>query len=231
MPRHTKFWQRQSAQFGALIADLDNEPNAKEIHGKMETALGLFREALAADDNSRESKVAAYRTSLVDAAIAIQGTKLARVTGPSLTAWLQRVFIAEVGLPAPPELDEQCTIERFSPDSPLRVLEDGQLVPDAGTVPDMRHLQQWRDYLRSLVPEGRVGRPRGSKKQKGSGRPLIDPDKARRAARMSADGANLPKIADAVGVDYNRYDPKDTNRARSKVTRLVERGRLNQGQP
>ena len=228
MPRHNKFWQRQSAQFGALIADLDNEPNAKEIHGKMETALGLFREALAADDNSRESKVAAYRTSLVDAAIAIQGTKLARVTGPSLTAWLQRVFIAEVGLPAPPGLDEQCTIERFSPDSPYRVLADGQQVLDAGAVPEMPDLLALRDYARSLAPEGRSGRPPGGKKQKGSRRPRLDPDRAKIAARMHADGADWRKIAEAIGVNYDPYDTKDANRARSKVTRLIERGALNQ---
>lgn len=227
MPRHTKFWQRQLEQSDALFAAFDDEPNAKAIHVKMETALGLLGAALNADDNLRESKQAAYWTSVADTANAFQGTRLARVKGRYLRTWLHRVFIDAAGLPAPAGLDEQCQIERLSPDSPFRFLTDDDMVLDAGAVLEMRHWREVRDYRRSLAPAGRVGRPRGSKKQKGSGRRPLDPHMASRAARMSDDGADWRKIADAVGVNYDRYDTKDTNRARSKVTRLVERGRLN----
>jgi hypothetical protein len=230
-PRHTQFWQRQSDdQTPALLAAIADEPNAAEIKELMAASYRLFMSALAADSTgSLELQAvaqAAYWASLADLANAFQGTALARFFGPHLPTWLHRTFIAERGLPAPAGLDEP-QIDRLAPDSPYRVLDDGSALLDAGSVPDMGHLRQLRDYARSLAPAGRIGRPAGRKKPEGSGRRALDPVKAARAARMSDDGAVWRQIAAVAGLTFDRLDAKAANRVRGAVRRLVERGKLN----
>jgi hypothetical protein len=117
-------------------------------------------------------------------------------------------------------------LERF-PQNPLWMAPDGS-IPRAQES-TYQHYQEIGELMRLVCLDPRVGRP--PKIMDGTERPKpskggLDPILAHQAYRLSADGWHWTKIARELWPDIRPTDHKARNRIRSRVNRLVYRGRL-----
>lgn len=77
-----------------------------------------------------------------------------------------------------------------------------------------------RDYIRSLRPQKRPGRPRTVEPKQ-----LSEKDQeALRASELDEAGISRLAIADALGIEYDRYDKQSRDRVRKTVQRRIQRG-------
>lgn len=114
-------------------------------------------------------------------------------------------------------------LERFLPDNPLTLADEQNL--QGFHAAQQRHFMEFGEYLRSLRPEGRRGRPRGRSPSKKLS-PGIAPEEAERAAALDAAGKSWREIAAALGIGYDPYDARSVERARGRVRARIQRGRL-----
>jgi hypothetical protein len=135
-------------------------------------------------------------------------------------------------LPAPAPFPWGHKLERLAPDNPLILTPQGTLA--GWQEATGKHYLQVQNYRASLTPGRRPGRPKGAKARKkhAPSQSRIDPTLAARAYHMALDGAHWTEIARVLLPTHNLYDPTQSAQARGRVSRLIERGRLNaQRQP
>ena len=110
------------------------------------------------------------------------------------------------------DLCEPLKLEHLGTASPLKLLSGGAVEgTDRATT---QQLMQLRDYYASLRLPGRPGRP------------PMDLTNARRAVALSREGKGTREIAQALGISFDRYDPKSVKAALARTRKLVERGGL-----
>ena len=108
------------------------------------------------------------------------------------------------------DLCEPLKLEHLGTASPLKLLSGGAVEgTDRATT---QQLMQLRDYYASFRLPGSPGRP------------PMDLTNARRAMALKREGKGTREIAQALGISFDRYDPKSVKAALARTRRLLARG-------
>ena len=149
-----------------------------------------------------------------------------RLYGPYLREFIGEYLSCQAGA----TLSLPARIYRLHPDNPLTINADGSISGcEKASLKDFMQLQAYYASLQEAQRRGRPEKPynhRPTTTQKSRSR-MLDPAKAARAYQLFMGGHNWKAIAHEVLPPCNLGDPRQRNQAKSKVSRLIERGRLN----
>jgi len=110
------------------------------------------------------------------------------------------------------DLCEPLNLEHLGTTNSLKLLPSGAVEgTDRATT---QQLMQLRDYYASFRLPGSPGRP------------PMDLTNARRAMALKREGKGTREIAQALGISFDRYDPKSVKAALARTRKLVARGDL-----
>ena len=206
-PRMTESWQKRLDEARSLVANALADPVVLDATAPMVDAFY--------EDRIGDEDYLLVRHRLIEV-LENRHPGFLHVFGRGL--WIEANLIhprLELRADLKQALFEAYTLRRIphlSTTNPLGLRPNGDV--GEGELATARDFHQLRDYFTSLRKAGK------------SGRPSRDGETARRAAQLSGSGLTTRQIAEELGIAFDAYDRKSINRARNKVRRLVERGRL-----
>ena len=194
-----RFWDSQVT----MVADALNESLINPTLGPRWIAAGeCFLDAWDALSNgapSADALVNRYfhlRESLIQGLV-IESPVLPHVFGLLLATWLPGWFFHLGGMAIPPECARPRRIWRLGPDNPITFLRRDIRLNDSKAT--RAHRRQIEEYLDSLEPVARRGRPPGS----GGNRAYTEDDfhQAYRALKPADKRLSQEEIAAELGID------------------------------
>ena len=203
-PRWNKDAENRRDLIQSLLTEAFKDP---EILDAWNATLLAFERATSSptDDNSSRLR---DKGDVLDDLLTERVPTLGYMFGP----YFARFFLDFMGIQLPEWLPLK--IQQLRPDNPLAIAPGGAVLHTENAT--IRDYQQLRDYYRSFEPEGNPGRP---------------PEHlvlAKRAYQLHLDGKKPFDICRELFPDADLYDRKTRNKIRMRVSRLSDRGRLEQ---
>jgi hypothetical protein len=225
-PRFTKHWQTQRRRLReAILNGAPPDSTSTEVWLSAEEAFDSLAAQIKAaahiDLESDEFERTIEGAARLEPLVRKRFPEFADFYGEHLVATLWPLLAERAGVPIHLQ-NWPWRAARPAVGSPLSFDETGGVIGWENA--NMRHLQQLRDYGRSLQAEKPRGRPPGTGGERRTEGRSLDVNKAILAFKMKRDGADWREIADAVDINFAPYDTKSVEAARAKVKRLVERG-------
>ena len=230
IPRPTPFWaKKQASHFRDAFSKAFHAPLVVQLWhdtvALLHDARTRYREELP--DPDPEGKAFFLGVRLLAQRLLAESAALAHAYTPDfLERWLLAALAyAATGDPWPLSWPQH--IWHFLPDNPITFTADGHVDSASLLLAERPHFLQLADYITSLCPAAPRGRPRKSPTPpRATPHHRIDPTAAAKAYQMHTDGVAWQKIAKELLPALSLYDARQKEQARSRVSRLIERGRL-----